>query len=868
MRIRHITLERFRGVDAATIGFASGVTVVEGPNEAGKSTISEAISLLFDHRDSSRRQEVRAAQQIGSDIGPYVELEFSVGEYDVTYAKRFLRRPSTTLSIAAPHHEQISGREAHDRMITICKETLDDALWSAMRVAQGGSLDQPDLADVGVLRAALDESESADGESDLDLLGRVADEYARYFTPRTGQPTGELSEAVAAQVAAQETYDRVVAELDAAEADVQRSAAIDAELDGLSQESAGHGSRLAELRRRSRALESLRTAHADAVGALETATSRLSVAGDAVAERATMVAEATERAETAQRIDDELVRLRAEADAARADADRAREAATAARDEARAGERAFRRATEHAQAKRLEHESAALDKRLDRAAEARDAILAADTTIGAARIDDAALERLVELQTATRTTREVQRLNAATLEVESLGTAGVDIRGAEPDDDGTWAVVEPTTVEVPGVVRMTVKPGRADLDADVSEADRALESALDEAGEPSVDAARDALARVREAHTARELAQARLRDALGDAIDYDALAAAAASVRQRLDGLRDRLGEFAESIEQADEDVARAGDAYDTASASVDAEEHEAGRYEAEAAALREALAKSEQQRESARAELRRIEQRLADARERTTDADLDTEVELARAAVEEAQTDRDRAERELAEARPDEVATLLANAEAVEERIARARREYEDEKQQIAGKLEATASRGLYDQADDAAAALEHTEGVLSRVERRADAARLLYDTLRRHRDTARRRYVAPFRAAIERLGSIVFGADLAVEVSDDLRIVSRTIAGRTVAFDALSGGAREQLAILGRLAAASLVEPVDGVPLVLDDALGHADPSRLERLAAVLNQAGREMQIIILTCHPERFRSVGSAETVRLGY
>ncbi|MDN5853886.1 MAG: AAA family ATPase, partial [Actinomycetia bacterium] len=314
MRIRRITIEHFRGVDAATINFASGITIVEGPNEAGKSTIAEAISLLFDHLDSSKRQEVRAVQQIGSDIGPCVELEFTVGEYDVTYAKRFLRRPSTMLSIAAPRPEQISGREAHDRMVTICKETLDDALWSAMRVAQGASLDQPDLADVGVLRAALDESGAADGESDLDLLGRVGDEYARYFTPRTGQPTGELSEAVGAQVAAQETYDRVAAELDTAEADVSRSAAVDTELDRLAEESAEHASRLADLRRQARALESLRTAHADAVTALETATTRLRVAGDSVAERSAMVAEATERTETAERIDGELVQLRAEAE--------------------------------------------------------------------------------------------------------------------------------------------------------------------------------------------------------------------------------------------------------------------------------------------------------------------------------------------------------------------------------------------------------------------------------------------------------------------------------------------------------------------------------------------------------------------------
>ena len=870
MRIRRITLERFRGVDAATVDFADGITIVEGPNEAGKSTIAEAISILFDHLDSSRRSEVRAVQQIGSDIGPYVELEFSIGEYDLTYAKRFLRRPSTMLTIAAPRHEQIEGREAHDRMVTICKETLDDALWAAMRVAQGASLDQPDLADVGVLRAALDDSGSDDGDSDVDLLERVAREYARYFTRRTGQPTGELSDAVAAHVAAQETYDRVKADLDAAEADVRRSAEIDAELARLAAESADHATRLADLRRQSRALDTLRATHAEACTALDTATQRLRMAGEAVAERTTMIAESKERAETAAHIVDELAQLRSAAEDARVRADEARGAANAARETARTCERAYRRSSERAQVVSLEQELASLDERLSRAGEARDAILAAETVIGASRIDDEVLARIADLETATRTTREVQRLSAPTLEVEPLGLVDVEIEGAEPDDEGKRVVVGPTTVEVPGIVRMTVRPGRDDLDADVREADRALELALDDVGEASVQTARDSLAALHEARAARGLARARLRDALGDAADYDALAAEAAGVRERLGQLRRRLDEDEQvgSVADGDAAVDSVREAYDEASADADDRERIARERDAEVAELRESLAKAEQQQDSATAELRRVEQRLADARERTSDTDLDAEVDRAREAVTEAGAERDRAARALDEARPDEIAALVSNAEAVEQRLARARREHEDEKQQIAGKLEATASRGLYDQVDDAAAALEHAENALARVERRADAARLLYDTLRSHRDTARRRYVAPFRDAIERLGAIVFGDDMSVEVSDDLQIMSRTCAGRTVAFESLSGGAREQLAILGRLAVASLVEPADGVPLILDDALGHADPTRLDRLAAVLNRAGRDQQVIVLTCHPERFRSVGSAETVRLGY
>lgn len=54
--------------------------------------------------------------------------------------------------------------------------------------------------------------------------------------------------------------------------------------------------------------------------------------------------------------------------------------------------------------------------------------------------------------------------------------------------------------------------------------------------------------------------------------------------------------------------------------------------------------------------------------------------------------------------------------------------------------------------------------------------------------------------------------------------------------------------------------------MPLIIDDALGFADPERLRRLGAVLNRVGETVQTIILTCQPERFEQIGTAQVVRL--
>ena len=81
----------------------------------------------------------------------------------------------------------------------------------------------------------------------------------------------------------------------------------------------------------------------------------------------------------------------------------------------------------------------------------------------------------------------------------------------------------------------------------------------------------------------------------------------------------------------------------------------------------------------------------------------------------------------------------------------------------------------------------------------------------------------------------------------------------------------------MLSRLACAALVSPPDaqgagagdtgGVPVIFDDALGYSDPTRLARLGAAFNVAGDRCQVIVLTCVPDRYAHIGSAQVVRLG-
>jgi uncharacterized protein YhaN len=134
------------------------------------------------------------------------------------------------------------------------------------------------------------------------------------------------------------------------------------------------------------------------------------------------------------------------------------------------------------------------------------------------------------------------------------------------------------------------------------------------------------------------------------------------------------------------------------------------------------------------------------------------------------------------------------------------------------------------------------------------------------RHRDTTRLRYVEPFRAELQRLGRPVFGPTFEVDVDSDLCILSRTLDGCTVPYESLSGGAKEQLGILARLAGAALVAKEDTVPILIDDALGFTDPQRLVKMAEVFDNLGERGQVIVLTCTPARYDGVKGAQRIEL--
>ncbi|HEY7589384.1 MAG TPA: AAA family ATPase [Candidatus Limnocylindrales bacterium] len=89
MRITRLTITNMRRRDV-DIALAPGVTVIRGPNEAGKTTIQRAIELVLTRKCTSNTADLDALRPWGSaeDARPVIAIEFEEEEVEGTRAGR------------------------------------------------------------------------------------------------------------------------------------------------------------------------------------------------------------------------------------------------------------------------------------------------------------------------------------------------------------------------------------------------------------------------------------------------------------------------------------------------------------------------------------------------------------------------------------------------------------------------------------------------------------------------------------------------------------------------------------------------------------------------------------------------------------
>lgn len=877
MRFIRLRLANYRGIAECEVKFTpQGITLVEGPNEAGKTSLAEAIGLLFEYPDSSKHSNVEAIRPVHRDEGPEIELEAQSGPYAFIYSKRFYKKPETKLTVSRPKRESHTGRKAHDRAGTILRETVDVDLWKALNIQQGDTTNPPNLSKETSLSAALDKIAGgcpADPREE-GLFDRAREEYRNYFTDR-GREKGDLQNARKRKADTKVEISTIRERMSGLEEDIEGAARLNRELGDLEKRESELGradaeysfslKEIATLENRVEAtrlrLDSARKSKeaaqrdTDARQALiqdvTKAEKDCSELEESSATSASAVSQAGGEFEKAQAVFKEAEKRKKEADIL----------AALRRDD-------FDYYTDRLHLEQLTERKERIDRAREKAAIAEDAL--ARNKVGSGE-----LKAIEEAERGLLTARARLETGAPSVSLRGLTECELQIDDTTTvlgkDEVRSFRVPERTRLTIPDRLEMEITAGSSieSLSKKAAQAERALEIACEEAGVRNPQEARNAFEDRRKARQDLEDKAGIEKENLRD-LTYEQLEAKLAVLQQTLPrylSRRVKKPAICSDLELAEREWTearcaqqKADSEYETARESFDASRE-----------VRDERSSKHQkllvQMDMLSENVRRERDKLARAREVASDDTLDTKCTEAAGVVASEKSNVQSAESSLSAKNPERVKTLAATAKESLQTIRNRGSNAHTELIKVQTRLKVHGEEGLHEKLHAKLSYLEHLEKENRALFRRASAAGFLFEIMHQERDRARQAYIAPLKNKIEQLCSLVFDDPFEVDINEDLLIVSRTVGGVTVPFDWLSGGTKEQLSLIFRLACSMIVAKDGGTPLILDDALAYTDPERLQLIGAVLGKAAKECQIIIFTCVPQRYSYIGQATVVVLG-
>lgn len=202
-------------------------------------------------------------------------------------------------------------------------------------------------------------------------------------------------------------------------------------------------------------------------------------------------------------------------------------------------------------------------------------------------------------------------------------------------------------------------------------------------------------------------------------------------------------------------------------------------------------------------------------------------------------------------------VSTLEKQITALREQARRSAEEETFEK----GRLQSLVAEAPYARLAETEEAIAKLDAEIARGRAAAEAIKLLHETVAKHRALTVERISEPVQtralAILERVAGRKFDA-LQLGEKLQLQSIRPSIGGEGVALSNLSGGEQEQVHLAVRLALAQVLAASERQLVVLDDILVATDSARLARVLRVLEEISQRVQIIVLTCHPERYYGV----------
>lgn len=858
--LRFHNVKRFAGRGVAIEGIGDGVNVLCAANEFGKSTSFEALHGLFFQPHSSTAGGVRNLRPY-SGGNPLVEADVDLGDVRYRITKQFYGGRFAKVVDLASGRLVAQADEAENLVASLIRGGIGGPaglLWVRQGVTGMEQRSRGEEESDRQVRTTL--LESVQGEVEAMTGGRRMAEIAAAAAGALGElvtPTGR-PKAGGRYAAAVELRDRLIAEERCLHGEV---VALRDELDrrGAAQRRLGEledanaqAERKAAVDAAELALDAAR-AQSERLKATQAELDLARERRDAAARDRTQFDDALDEAQRLSEDSREAVRRRDEALDRRRATSEAIGRAQAGLEAAEADETVARdllAALEAAEKVRLAADRRSeLEDRLRRGEAVRETIEGCDAKLSRLRLPEGALDELAEIEIEIARIRAVEEAARPSVSIAYDGAqAGrVTMAGAPLGDGEERGYRGQAQLVAPGIGTITLRTNAADQD------DGRLAAAEDRRGVLLASMGVADLAAAR----AQQMRSQEVASAAGEA-----RAQLAVIAPEGLIALREAM-------------------------AALETVERVPAEHEADLDVVRGSRDEAEQRRRKAAQAIRAAEP----LRKRADEAFVDAQTTLARLQTRLQQTDailgpanrRAARARELAE-RLDALETNFGeNERAVDARRAEAidleaaeatlRRvrsveqaaatEVQQFRETLAGlnaRIATRSDEAVEETWRESAEALSAASSRAKGFEREAATLTRLTAALETARSGARDLYLKPVMNELRPLLGLLFN-DVAITF-DDRTLLPQTIvrSGQEEDVDRLSGGMREQLSVLTRLAFARLLAR-DGrpAPVILDDALVYSDDDRIERMFDALHRQAREQQIIVFSCRQRAFQRLG---------